>query len=276
MTILIQFGQLLYIVGESINFMNFITIIIVHWNTPELLKKQLTLLKPDKDLEIIVVDNKSEESVNWVKKDFPNITLIKNTVNQGYAGGCNSGAKGAKGNWLLFLNPDVLITNKQIIEMIGQAKKNNFDAASCEPGSNNYQKPLPSWFSLLIEFTPLNKLYELYNLPAGRQALRTLFGGCLLIKNKVLKQLGGWDERFFLWFEDSDLTKRLYDNNYRVGWLNIKVNHIGGASFKRLEDKNKRKIFFTSMGLYAKKHFSIVGRLVVFLLKIKYCYENRN
>src|SRR3990167_3146752 len=130
MIILIQFGRPLYIVGESINFMNFITIIIVHWNTPQLLKKQLTLLKPDKDLEIIVVDNKSEKSVDWVKKDFPNITLIKNSDNQGYAGGCNSGAKRAKGNWLLFLNPDVLITNKQIFAMVDQAEKNNFDAAS--------------------------------------------------------------------------------------------------------------------------------------------------
>ncbi len=264
MTILIPSGQPLYIVGESINFMNFISIIIVHWNTPELLKKQLTFLKSDQNLEIIVVDNKSEKSVDWVKKDFPNITLIKNSVNQGYAGGCNSGAKGAKGNWLLFLNPDLLITNKQIIEMVDQAEKNNFDAASSEPGSNNYQKPLPSPLSLLIEFTPLNRLIDLNIFKQ-----KTLFGGCLLIKNKVLKQLGGWDERFFLWFEDSDLTKRLYDNNYRVGWLNIKINHIGGASFKKLGDKNKRKIFFTSMNLYAKKHFSIVGRLVIFLLRAR-------
>ncbi len=265
MIIPILSGQLLYIVGESISFMNFITIIIVHWNTPELLKKQLTLLKPEQNLEIIVVDNKSEESVDWVKKDFPKITLIKNSANLGYAGGCNSGAKGAKGNRLLFLNPDVLITNKQILEMINLAEKNNFDAASCEPGSINYQKPLPSPLSLLIEFTPLNRIISLNIFKK-----KTLFGGCLLIKNKVLKQLGGWDERFFLWFEDSDLTRRLYDNSYRVGWINIKVNHIGGASFKRLGDKNKRKIFFTSMNIYAKKHFSIVGRFVVFLLKIKY------
>lgn len=246
--------------------MNFITIIIVHWNTPELLKKQLSFLKPDKNFEIIVVDNKSEESVDWVKKDFPNITLIKNSVNLGYACGCNIGAKGAKGNWLLFLNPDVLITNKQIIEMIGQAEKNNFDAASAEPESNNYQKPLPSLLSLLVEFTPLNRLYNFKNFIT----LRTLFGGCLLIKNKVLKQLDGWDERFFLWFEDSDLTRRLYDNNYRVGWLNVKVNHIGGVSFKRLGDKNKRKIFFTSMNIYAKKHFSLLGRIIVNLLRLKY------
>ncbi len=245
--------------------MNFITIIITHWNTPELLKKLLILLKPEQNLEIIIVDNKSEKSVGWVKKDFPKITLIKNSVNQGYAGGCNSGAKEAKGNWLLFLNPDVLITNKQIFAMADQAEKNNFDAASPKPGSNNYQKPLPSTLSLLVEFTPLNQIISLNIFKK-----KTLFGGCLLIKNKVLKQIGGWDERFFLWFEDSDLTKRLYDNNYRVGWLNIKVDHIGGISFKKLDDKSKRKIFFNSMDIYAKKHFSIVGRLVVFLLKIKY------
>lgn len=265
MTIHIQFGQPRYIVGDYNNFMKFITVIIVHWNTPKLLKKQLTLLKPEQNLKIIVVDNKSEKSVDWIKKDFPNITLIKNSVNRGYAGGCNSGAKRAKDNWLLFLNPDVLIANKQIFAMADQAEKNNLDAASPEPGSSSYQKPLPSPLSLLVEFTPFNRLIDL---DIFKQ--KTLFGGCLLIKNKVLKQIGGWDERFFLWFEDSDLTKRLYDNNHRVGWLNIKVSHIGGTSFKRLEDKNKRKIFFTSMNLYAKKHFSIVGKLVVLLIKIKY------
>ena len=243
-----------------------VTTIIIHWNTPDLLKKQLALLKTEREIEVIVVDNKSEKSVDWVKKDFPNIVLIKNSVNLGYAGGCNSGSKIAKGGWLLFLNPDVLITNKQIFAMVDQAVKNNFDAASPNPGSTNYKKPLPSWISFLIEFTPLNRLYNFKNFIA----LRTLFGGCLLIKKLVLKKLGGWDEQFFLWFEDSDLTKRLYDNKYKVGWLRTKVNHTGGASFKKLDDKSKRKIFFTSMDLYAKKHFSIVGRLVVFLLKIKY------
>ncbi|MEK7177665.1 MAG: glycosyltransferase, partial [Patescibacteria group bacterium] len=170
------------------------TAIIIHWNTLELLRKQLVLLKPNKDIEVIIVDNKSDESVDWVKKDFKNIILIKNSINVGYAGGCNSGAKIAKGDWLLFLNPDVLITDKQIFEMIDLAEKNNFDAASPEPGSTNYQKPLPSLLSLLVEFTPLNKFYNFKNFIT----LKTLFGGCLLIKRLVLKKLGGWDEQFFL------------------------------------------------------------------------------
>ncbi len=243
-----------------------VTAIIIHWNTPELLTKQLFLIKPSEDVEVIVVDNKSDESVDWVKKDFQNIILIKNSVNLGYAGGCNSGAKIAKGDWLLFLNPDVLITNKQIFAMVDQAEKNNFDAASPEPGTTNYKKPLPSWLSLLIEFTPLNRLYNFKKFIT----LRTLFGGCLLIKRLILKQLGGWDERFFLWFEDSDLTKRLYDNNSKVGWLDIRVRHTGGASFQRLSDKSKRKIFFTSMDLYSKKHFSLFGRIIVNFLMLKY------
>ena len=265
MPILIPSGQPLYTVGELIDFMKLLTIVIVHWNTPELLKKQLFSLKADKDIEVIVVDNHSEKSVDWIKKDFPNIVLLKNPVNQGYAGGCNSGTEEAKGKWLLFLNPDVLITNKQILEMVDQAEKNNLDAASPNPTSSNYKKPLPSPLSLLIEFTPLNRIISLNIFKK-----KTLFGGCLLIKNKVLKQLCGWDQRFFLWFEDSDLTKRLYDNNYMVGWLNIKVNHIGGTSFKKLDDKNKRKIFFNSMNTYANKYFSIFGKLLVGLLKHRY------
>ena len=87
--------------------------------------------------------------------------------------------------------------------MVYEAKNDRLDAASPNPGSTNYQKPLPSLLSLLVEFTPLNRLYNFKNFIT----LRTLFGGCLLIKRLVLKKLGGWDEKFFLWFEDSDLTK---------------------------------------------------------------------
>ena len=81
-----------------------VTAIITHWNTPELLRKQLTLLKPNKDIEVIVVDNKSDESVDWIKR-LPKYYFDKNSVNLGYAGGCNSGAKIAKGTGYCFLTP---------------------------------------------------------------------------------------------------------------------------------------------------------------------------
>ncbi len=245
-----------------------VSIIIVHWNTPDLLKKQLMKLVKNKSLQIIVVDNHSSKSMAWLKYTFPSIEFIGNKKNKGYASACNQGAKRGKGEWLLFINPDVEINPEQIITMINFLKKDRLDAASPLPDSVAYRKPLPTPFSLLVEFTPLNKFISLNNFKN-----KTLFGGCLLIRTNIFQQLNGWDDDFFLWFEDSDLTYRLLQKKYSIGWIPIKIKHIGGASFAKLDDKLKRKLFFTSMSIFANKHFSFVGRFIVWLIKTRYLFD---
>lgn len=242
-----------------------VSIIIIHWNTPELLRKQLISLTSNiKTSELIVIDNASKESLDWINKDFSQVQLIQNKLNRGYAFACNQGTIQSRGEWLLFLNPDVEISNDQIKQLVEYAKKNNLDA--CSPKTtHSYQKPLPTWFSLLSEFTPLVKL-----VPLNLFAQKTLFGGCLLIKAEVLKTLGGWDERFFLWFEDSDLTVRLTKNGYRIGWFSAPIKHLGGTSFKTLDNQLQRDIFFQSMDIFARKHFSLFGKFIVSLIKKRY------
>lgn len=244
--------------------MNNVSIIIVHWNTPEKLKSSLYL----DGMETIVVDNNSTASLSWLTKKFPEVILIKNSRNTGFASACNRGVLEATCDWLLFLNPDVGISKPLIQKMRIYAEKNNLDAC-CPRMGKNYNKPLPSMISLIMEFTPLNKLSNLAKL-INFPTLKTLFGGCLLIKKKALMDIGGFDERFFLWFEDSDLTKRLIDKKYTLGIAPIKINHEGGASFIKLGNQLKRDIFFNSMEIYARKHFSPLENLVVRLIKNRY------
>lgn len=252
--------------------MEMISIIIVHYNTVHLLKKQLAALSVDPDLSIIIIDNFStEETTKKVKElaehhqQHHNVLLITNHNNPGFATSCNQGSSWARSEWLLFLNPDVLITPEAVKEMIAAAKREKLDAASPTPTSENYRKPIPTPLSLLAEFTPLK-----YLIKPSHFTQKTLTGGCLLIRKKVLLKIGGWDERFFLWFEDSDLTKRLYDQNYSVGWLNIPHVHSGGASLKKLSEDNQRYLFFGSMKTYAKKYFGPIGRSVVSLLCLRF------
>ncbi len=145
--------------------------------------------------------------------------------------------------------------------MVEYAESNRLDALSPNPDSEGYAKPLPSPISLLLEFTPLGKL-----LSASKTTRKTLTGGCLLIKKTILDQIGGWDEQFFLWFEDSDLTKRIYDANYAVGWYPIPITHQGAGSIKKLSENDQRRMFFNSMRLYADKHFGLIGRLIIRML----------
>jgi len=99
---------------------------------------------------------------------------------------------------------------------------------------------------------------------------KTLFGGCLLIKSEVLKSLGGWDERFYLWFEDSDLTLRLLKNDFKIGWVPLLVKHSEGAAFNKLDSHFKQEVFFHSLDIFAKKHFSLFGRFSISALKKRY------
>ena len=252
--------------------------IIVHWNTPEQVEVQSSKFKVQNDIEIILIDNNStKENINKLKsyrlrfgsapfgktqgkqgKQDSGYKIIYNNKNLGYAGACNQGAKLAKGEWLLFLNPDTHISSANVLEFVRKTEERKLDAASLQPSSNSYTKPLPSPFSLMIEFSPLGRL-----IPLSVFKQKTLFGGGLLIRKSVLKNIGGWDEEFFLWFEDSDLTRRLLDNGYKIGWVDVPHTHMGGTSFKRLSDKKRKEIFFTSMNLYAHNHFSPFGQLVI-------------
>jgi GT2 family glycosyltransferase len=225
-----------------------ISVIIVHWNTPQSLAKLLDLLRGS-ELQVIVVDNHSSESLESVIHKNPEVIFIKNSVNKGFAAACNQGVLKAEGEWLLFLNPDIELTEKEIHVLIKEAEDNKLDAASPLLG-DGYQKPVPSLLSLLAEFSPLHYLISLKNFKH-----RTLAGGCLLIKRHVLLDIGGWDERFFLWFEDSDLTKRLLDGNFKIGFIDKKISHKGGESFERLENRQRRDMFFYAMDIYARKYF---------------------
>ena len=235
-----------------------ISVIIVHWNTPHELKVQGSKFKFQNDLEVIVIDNASEKSIKNLKLGTKNFNLIKNKENLGFTKACNQGAKMAKGEWLLFLNPDTHITSENILKFVSKAEEQNLDAASLQPLEDNYLKPLPTPLSLLVEFSPIRRL-----VPLSIFRQKTLFGGGLLIKKSVLENLNGWDEKFFLWFEDSDLTKRLLVNGYKIGWVDVPYAHAGGTSFKKLSDQRKKDIFFTSMNFYSNKHFGFFGQLVV-------------
>lgn len=252
------------------------SVVVVHHNTPKHLEQLIKQLTSDSTLQVIAVDNfSSEEVTTHVRQitdqvaDRQNVLIITNHDNRGFAAACNQAAAYAKAPWILFLNPDVDIKPPRIHQMIDEATRGNFDAVSPYPESDNYRKPIPSPLSLLCEFTPL----KYFTTPA-MFSQKTLIGGCLMIKKDVLTRIKGWDEQFFLWFEDSDLTRRLINAKYHVGWVDVEHMHIGGASLKKLTKKDQRLIFFTSMQLYANKHFGKVGQWITDRIAKKYLKEN--
>ncbi|HBR86713.1 MAG TPA: hypothetical protein DEA65_02615, partial [Candidatus Marinimicrobia bacterium] len=118
----------------------FISIIIPHWNGIDILSECLESLKKStyKDKEIIVVDNaSSDDSQGWIKENHPDIILIENDQNYGYAGGCNRGVSTAKGEWLLFLNNDT-IHESDWLEHLAKGVEGKNDVAAIQPKIRNY------------------------------------------------------------------------------------------------------------------------------------------
>lgn len=235
-----------------------ISAIIIHWNAPELLERQLGGLTCDASIQVIVVDNASSQSLDDLKKQFPGVNWIENDENVGFATACNRGADRAESPWLIFLNPDVQVDADQVLALLEEGKRLKLDALSPRSDADNYQKPIPSGLSLLVEFSPLKRI-----IPLSLFSSRTLIGGALMIKHEVLAALGGWDEQFFLWFEDSDLSYRLKKAGYATGSVDSTIKHTGGHSVKMLSDHDQKRIFFNSMLLYSNKHFSVIGRFIV-------------
>ncbi len=244
-----------------------ISAIVVHHNTPQDLARLVKLLNHE-DLQIIIIDNAStnQSVIQDIRANHPHIRVIINNMNEGYARACNQGALEAKGEWLVFLNPDIEITIDGLHIWKDLSERNRYDASSPLPANPvAYAKPLPTAVNLLIEFSPLKKYIR------QDAAKKTLTGGALMIKKTVFDEIGGFDERYFLWFEDSDITKRLFDAHKAVGWITVPHTHRGGASFNNMDEQEKRSIFFHSMSVYARAHFGFLAKHIVFTIQKRYC-----
>ena len=117
-----------------------VSIIIPHWNGIEVLSECLESLEKTTypNLEIIVVDNASSDgSQDWVSLHYPNIKLIENNTNLGYAGGCNKGAKVSTGDYLVFLNNDTIHENNWI-ETLADFLNLNSEVSAVQPKILNH------------------------------------------------------------------------------------------------------------------------------------------
>lgn len=218
------------------------------------------------EIETFVVD----QTPDITQASLTGVVYLPQPKNTGFGSGANTGARRARGEWLLILNPDVTITGATVLQWVHDLHNEAIDAACPTTTDPRYTHPLPTVWWFLAEYTPLKRIPVFASL-ARQSAPITLWGGCLLIKRSVFEALGGFDERFFLWFEDSDLTWRLLDGGYRLTHTPaLDISHAGGSTFVHLNDQEKRRIFFTSAFMYARKHCALITQTLVKLLQIRY------
>ena len=212
-----------------------VSIIIVNYNGLELLKKCLMSLSKIQfiNYEIILVDNNSSDnSVNYVTKNFPQIILIKLDENKGFAEPNNIASKIAKGEYLLFLNNDTIVTENFLTELLNVIK-NNEKIAICQ---SLLLKPGGEIDSSGDFIDPLGVVYSSKTIPKTEREISSARGACMLIRKVIFDELNGFDEKFFVSFEDVDLGWRAWIKGYKV-ILSPKsvVYHLGGQTTDKIK-----------------------------------------
>jgi len=257
-----------------------VSIIIVSWNTRELLRACLRAVAREAaqvGAEVVVVDNDSADgSAAMVATEYPDVKLVRNPENRGFGAACNQGLALAGGRFVMLLNPDAeprpgaiaallaFLSSAPHVGAVGPLIVREGD----EPGLTYGHFP-----SLSTALWPLvgplaGRLPGGVHLPAlgvvppppgpgaGPREVDYVSGAAMTLRRAALDQVGGFDERFFLYFEETDLCRRLRGSGWRVVYLPAAiVEHREGAS----RDKRSAPAlaeYYRSFDRYLRKHHS--------------------
>jgi N-acetylglucosaminyl-diphospho-decaprenol L-rhamnosyltransferase len=249
-----------------------LSIIVVSYNTREHLARCLRALPAATTglaWDAIVVDNASGDgSAEMIRRDFPAVTLIANRDNVGFARACNAGLQVAGGRFLLLLNSDAVATPGSLSALVRYARAYprvgavgpRIRTADGRPARSCFR--FPSLARPYLNIAVVQRLVgDRFGLPYAwdHPCLRDggvvdwLSGACLLLRREALAGAGALDERYFMYFEDTDLCRRLWRAGWQVVfWPVVEVLHEGGASGRghegRLSVEHRRSalIYFST------------------------------
>jgi len=255
-----------------------LSIIIVNYKSEEFLRNCLKSILRNISgcsFEIIVIDNEANgKAKEMIEKQFPKVKILENKENLGFGKANNQGAKVARGNILLFLNPDILIKKNIFHEIINTFNSDkNIGIISPELVLANASPQLWSCgkrenFYQLIKSKFFSKP-DTSNLSKEQIKVEWVSGAALAIKKKIFKQINGFDEKFFMYFEDRDLCRRVGNLGYKtMVLLKLKVIHLGGQA--PILNKRRKKIYYQSQNYYWRKHYGLLKSLLMRLIRWPY------
>ncbi len=232
--------------------------------------------------EVIILDNNSpNKKLPELERKFKreNIHFLYSETNLGFGKGCNLAAAKAQGKYLLFLNPDTLVTENIFTEVI-QSFENHNDIGIIGPKQQT-RKP---FFDFSAGFSP-NLFFEIFNLlgigvflegffintltkisPRDYIDVNWILGAAIFIKKDLFERVNGFDRDYFMFFEEVDLCKRVTEEGYRIVYYHkLKIHHIGSVSGKRNYFLYTVRTY-ASKYLYLSKHFKIPLKQIMALL----------
>ena len=250
--------------------MTSLSIIIVNYKSWSVLEKCLEsiLSQGIDDIEVIIVDNNSNDGlITKFKKKYINFKWISNKINAGFSKACNQGAEIAKNQYYLFLNPDTELEKNSLVKMksIIDNFPNSILSISQLDSDGNIGFPYGNFLSIrtfngIIRF--LDRLISLENRNINNEKPfikpNWVSGSFLLIDRENFNKLGGWDEDYWMYYEDMDLCKRANIIGIDIVLINsISCTHHHGKSSKvNLKTRVKAKTHSIKSGvIFIEKHY---------------------
>ncbi len=259
-----------------------VSIIIVNWNGRELLERCLASItaRVSTPHEVIVVDNGSSDGTPaMVIEKFPAVKLIHNSTNRGFSAANNQGWTQAVSQAVFFLNADTELTVDPFPVLLENFERNDRIGAVAPRLLNpdgSFQASIRHWprwsdqvitllkLRHLLRRTPVMQRYydQRYATASEPIDVDEIMGAAILARRETLVELGGWDEGYWIWFDDVDFCQRLH----RAGWLvaydpRTSLIHIGGSSFSQFLSLTKHVWFIKSLARYARKYWSPLAAL---------------
>ena len=276
-----------------------LSIVIICWNDRKVIIPCLRSIFQETQnvrFEVIVSDNGSTDgSLDEIRSQFPSVHIVENRANLGFSRGNNAGIRNASGDYILILNPDTIILDRALDKLVAFAEQHpDAGAFGCRvlnpDGSfQNPARPVPSLSGYLVAALNLrwlgrishSFLSDVYPAWDGRteRAIGFQSGCCILFRSKLLKELGGFDERFFYHFEESDLCFRVWKADSSILFCpGSEITHLGGQSVGRfpirfaLETYRSGYRFFYKH--YGKRGATQLRRINLLGLALRYpCYR---
>lgn len=259
-----------------------VSIIIVNYNSAGLLHQCLRSICDHTDLgaaEIIVVDNASrDESREMVRRDFPYVRLVESTENVGFGCGNNRGAAAAKGEFLLFVNTDTFLIEDSCMPLVEYLTKHPKVGAVgprlvySDRGFQLSAGRLPSIAteaSDKVAYFLVRRLRSLFAPIIERRFAHVrlvgwLTGACLMVRRALFRELRGFDEGMFMYFEDKDLCKRIWDQGYTVVFFpHTSVVHLLAGSSRSVDLGRVNAIYRRSQTHYYRKHLGTLQNVML-------------
>lgn len=269
-----------------------LSVIYVNWNASPLLQKSINTLNAtiaDIDYDVWVVDNASaDDSAAMVRANFPQVNLIQNSTNAGFAAANNQAMKAAQGRYFLLINTDAFAAPgaiNQLYKLAEEQPRAGIIGARLVNRDGSFQGSYVDFPDLLQEFLIMSSLgrrfygpwYPNHSPEAGEapQKVDYVQGACLLVRRQAYEAVGGLDEGYFMYAEEVDWCYSMHRAGWEV-WYQpaASITHIGGASSRTRAIQRETDLYVSRVRYFRKNHSfleaGLLEAMVISLAGVKY------